>query len=545
MFEYLFRYRKHYFIGAFLLLIVNLLAAYIPQLIKNSIDSLATVNVNQQLLLIVLLSILMAIARIFSRQVLFGAGRSMEFDLKKEIFAHLLSLDIGFFQKHRTGDLLSIITNDVQSMRALAGFAVLNVINTILAFGIVIPLMFQINGLITIVFTTAIPVILFFIFVLSKEIKRYQEIVQVKLGELSNFLEENLSAIHIIKAYAQEEPEIKRFEEYNQGLKNSYLKLIEFRSFMSPIMRVITSLGLLILISCGGRFIIDGTLSQGEFAAYLLYIYRLIWPISTLGWLITVIYRSQVSYKRIHDILSTQSQITNQPNAICKYSFDKEIQFQGHKIPKGIKLAIVGAVASGKSIIAAKSLRLMEPAPGEVLIDGIDVGLIDLDSLRVLVGLVPQEAFLFPVSVAQNIAYGKDLDIALIEKLADLVQIKEEINKLPNGFNSVVGERGVSLSGGQRQRIAIARALALDPEILFLDDSLSHLDSNTSDLILKSIYEYRKSKTTILITHKLSQVQDFDLIWVVNDSKILESGSHANLLAIPNSFYRRLWEGLK
>ena len=546
-FKYLIKYHRAYFFGAILLLLVNLLAAYIPQLIKSAIDELPGLNhqaINHILISVLVLAVIMAIARIFSRQIIFGVGRQVEFDFKKLIFDHLLTLEVDFFSKQRTGDLMSIITNDVQSLRAFAGFAALNVLNTLIAFVIILPLMFELNFVITLIFVLTIPVVLFFIYVLSKGIKDYQEDVQIKLGELSNFLEENLSAIHIIKSYAQEKAEIQRFETYNNGLKQSYLKLIEFRSLMGPIMRVVASLGLIILLAWGGQAIIAETFTKGEFAAYSLYIYRLIWPISTLGWLITVVYRAQVSYKRIDDILAYPAKIANHPEAVIKKNFDEQLVIADEVVPKGSNIVIVGTVASGKSTLAYKLTHLKELTPGEILLDGVDLQKIDLGSLRKLINLVPQESFLFPISIAENIAYARELTKSEIMELAKVVSIYDEIVQLPEAFESVVGERGVTLSGGQRQRITIARALAINPEILVLDDALSNLDTVTGEQILTNITKYRQGKTTIFITHKLQFAKAADQIWVMDKGKIVEVGSHVALMAQENSLYAALWRSV-
>lgn len=519
MLKYLYQHYKWYLLGILFLIITNLLSACIPKLIKQAIDRLSDPDLIKLLLWISLLSVIMAVVRAASRQIIFAIGREIEFELKKDIFNHLVTLPPSFFAEEKQGEtssqagsLISVITNDVQSIRALGGFAMLNVFNTIIAFAVILPLMFELHVQLTWAFLALIPLVIIFVISLSTKIKDYQTWVQEELARLSNFIEQNLSGIHIIKAYAQEKSELKRFTVFNEELKNAYMKLIQVRSYIGPVMRVIASLGFVLLLYMGGKSIIDHEFSPGDFAAYSLYIQRLIWPVATLGWLITIIYRAQVSEKRINSILKVEPTIKNRENVIIKTSFDSEIELKqlNTKIIKGTMVGIIGAIGSGKTILANKLMHLKELADGEIFIDGIDIKDIELNSLRSLVNLVPQNNFLFSSSIFDNIAYAKDLTEAEVINLAKLVNIHDEIMVLPEGYQSIVGERGVTLSGGQRQRIAIARALALNSEVLVLDDSLSSLDDASSKLILHNIISLRKNKTTIFITHNEKILSEMD-----------------------------------
>jgi ATP-binding cassette, subfamily B, multidrug efflux pump len=525
---------------------VNLIGAYIPQLIKSTVDSLKDLEQKEfilnSLLLIVLLSVVMAIIRVYSRQVIFGIGRQIEFDLKKDIFNHVIKLQPSFFNQQKTGDLISIMSNDVQALRGLGGFAMLNVINTLIAFVVIIPLMFKLHVMLTWCFLGLIPLVLLFVFSLSAQIKLFQQKVQEKLGLMSNFLEANLSGIHIIKAYAQEESEINRFDFLNKSLKNNYISLVKVRSLIGPVMRVIASVGFVLLMYIGGKGIISKTFSPGDFAAYSLYIQKLIWPVATLGWLVTIIYRAQVSYKRIQDILAIKPTINDSFQAINLKSFNDKISIPSLDINliKGQNIAIIGTIGSGKSTLANKLMRLIEINDNEIFIDGIDIKNISLSSLRSLINIVPQENFLFSTSIHENIAYARDLERDDVIYLAKLVCIHDEIMNLPEAYESIIGERGVTLSGGQRQRIAIARALAINPEILILDDALSSLDNESSEKILKNILEIRKNKTTIFITHKIKIIYNMDLILVMDKNKVVEQGNHKELYLKENSIYRDL-----
>lgn len=536
-FKYIKKYFWHYVLGFFLLLFINLLGASIPQEIKKAINllqKLAEHNSDKDLisnsifytvLFVLCLAISMGLIRVWSRYLIFGVGRQIETDLKRDIFNHLIKFEPSFFQKKKTGDLISIITSDVQSLRAFSGFAMLNILNTSISFSIIVPLMYSLNSELTKYFLLIIPFMLGVIALVSRKLKNYQEDVQVKLGELSDFIEQNLSAIHIIKIYAQEKSEIERFEESNLDLKNKYLKLIKVRSLIGPIMKVIASLGFVLLLLIGGKATINSEFSLGDFAAYTLYIERLLWPIATLGWLITVAFRANVSSKRINELFNEEPKIKDTEDPVLKVSLEDRVELKklNVTIKKGTSTGIVGRIGSGKSILASKLMHLIELEDGEIFIDGIDLKKIKLSSLRSFVNLVPQENFLFSTSIKENISYARNLSDEEIYQLARDVCIYDEVINLENGFDTIVGERGITLSGGQRQRISIARALALDPDILILDDALSNVDQETCTEIFENIKRLRKNKTNILITHKESLVKDFDQILVMEKMKVIKN----------------------
>lgn len=551
---YLVKYKWGYLYGFALLIAINALAAYIPQLIKRGVENLEQLNsikdislikdLDFLILLILVLAIVMAIIRVASRRVIFGIGRSVEYDLKKSIFNHMVIMEPAFFTKQKTGDLISIITNDVQSLRALAGFAMLNIANTLIAFTIIIPLMYKLNSELTLMFLTIVPLILVFVTIISRRLKLYQELVLEKLGELSHFIEQNLSGIHIIKTYAQEDSEINRFSKVNDNLLFNYIKLVKYRSMVGPTMKVIASIGFILLLYIGGKAVISDGFSLGDFAAYSLYIERLIWPVATLGWLVTVIYRAIVSGNRIESILTQEPKIKDQASSIDKNTFENQINLAklSCKIQKGSTVGVVGTIGSGKSTIAKKIMHLIELEPNEITIDNTDLREIKLSSLRTLINLVLQENFLFSTTIKENIAYAKDLSDEEIMELAKLTNIHDEIMNLPKQYDTVIGERGVTLSGGQRQRIAIARALAINPEILILDDALSSVDNDTASKIFHNIQEMRLGKTTIFITHKIHAIKEADQIIAMDKMKIVESGKHDELIKLESGIYKMLWE---
>lgn len=522
---------------------MNSIGAYIPLRIKEAINILQAQGALEQVLIIVLiLACVMAVFRIISRQIIFGLGRQVEFDLKKKIFNHLVKQEMNYFSKQRTGDLISIITNDVQSMRALSGFATLNIMNTVIAFAVTLPPMFSLDVNLTWAFLALIPLVIGVVVSLSDKIKKFQDMVQRRLGDVSNFLEQNISGISIIKSFAQEANEIDRFNVENNALKADYLKLVSIRSFIGPVMRMIASLGLILLLYFGGRGVINSNFSLGDFAAYALYVQRLIWPVASFGWLITVIYRAQVSQRRINSVLERAPVIRDEKNAYDKDSFESEIEFTrlNQKIKKGETLTIVGTIASGKSFLAHQIMRLFEVDEDEVKIDGDCIRNIKLSSLRTLVNLVPQETFLFSTSIEENIAYAADIDHDEVVKLARAVCMHDEIEAFPSAYKTIVGEKGITLSGGQKQRLAIARALALNPEVLILDDAFSSLDNQSAKQILENIQEIRKGKTTIFITHKVQITEFSDRIFVMDKFKIVEAGSFEELKKQGKLFYELL-----
>jgi ATP-binding cassette, subfamily B, multidrug efflux pump len=559
--NYLKKYSRGYWIGGICLVLVNILAAYIPQLVKISFDKLEALSgflnisemdkimeLNDSILTLVIwivaLALVMAFFRISSRQIIFGIGRQIEVDLKKDIFNHLVKMEPEYFEKRRTGDLISIATNDVQAIRGLGGFAMLNLANSVFAFITVLPLMFALHVNLTWSFLSIVPCIILLIITFSDKIKSYQNIVQERLGELSGFIEQNLSGIHIIKSYGQEENEVRRFVVQNEILRSDYLRLAWIRSFIGPLMRVLASIGFVLLLYFGGEGVIKSSFSTGDFAAYSLYIQRLIWPVTTLGWIMTMIYRAEVSQKRIADILDVEPVIKDTEDSISKKDFRESLIISdcGVTINKPSTVAIVGTIGAGKSVLAHKLMHLKPLEDNEFTIDGVDLKKIILNDLRTLINLVPQENFLFSTSIFNNISYAKDLSREEVIELAKLVNIHDEILSFKNGYETIVGERGITLSGGQRQRIAIARALALDSEILILDDALSSLDDNTAKEILSKILIKRKNKTTIFITHKIGIIENFDQILVMDKLKIVEAGTHEELLN--KNLYRQLRESL-
>lgn len=556
MLPYLLKYKWAYAAGFSFLIVINALGAYIPQLIKKGINLLEQLSlehhlaleINNQLNLTILTIIgfafIMAVTRTMSRKIIFGIGRSVEYDLKKSLFNHMVTMQPAFFTKQKTGDLISIITNDVQSLRSLAGFGMLNIANTIIAFAILIPLMIQLNTKLTLYFLSLIPLILFFVTMISRRLKKYQEIVLKKLGEITHFIEQNLSGIHIIKTYAQEDSETKRFQKENLGLLENYLKLVKYRSIVGPAMRVIASLGFILLIYIGGRGIINESFSLGDFAAYSLYIERLIWPVATLGWLVTVFYRATISTDRIKEILDKVPSIKDRDNALDKDLFTKEINLKklGCTIQHGSTVGIVGTIGSGKTILANKMMHLIELEDDEILIDDVDIKDISLNSLRSLINLVPQDNFLFSTTIKENIAYAQDLSDEEIMNLAKLTNVHDEIMSFPDQYETVVGERGITLSGGQRQRLAIARALAINPKILVLDDALSSVDNETATKIFHNIQAARQGKTTIFVTHKIHSIKDADKIIAMDKLKINEFGQHDELIQKEGGIYKMLWE---
>jgi ATP-binding cassette subfamily B protein len=469
---------------------------------------------------VLVLALVMAFLRTASRWVIFGLGRQIEFDLKSDIFKHLLRFEPKFFTKYKAGDLISIMTNDVQAIRGLVGFAVLNLLNTIIAFIIIIPLMYRLNAILTLAFLLLVPLVLVSVTAVSKQIKHYQELVQEKLAEISRFIEENLSAIHIIKSYGQESSEMKRFALQNEGLLAYYLKLVRARTYMGPLMKVIASAGFILLLYFGARAVYQETFTIGDFAAYSLYIERLIWPVATLGWMVTIIYRAKVSGVRIAELFAFQPMILDKPNAIKITTFQTSIKLPYLKNEPEIRanemLAVVGSIGSGKSTLARKLLRLEDSKRGEILVDGIDITDISLESLRSVISLVPQDSLLFSASIEENILYACEYqDPEHARSLANLVAIDTEIENMPKGYDTLVGERGITLSGGQRQRFTIARALARKPKVLILDDALSSVDDSTAAIIVANIKNLRKGLCTIFITHKLSLAEQMDRTLVI------------------------------
>jgi ATP-binding cassette, subfamily B, multidrug efflux pump len=552
-------------LGTVALLIVNALGVYIPLLIRNSIDELQTSfsfdRVRYYVILTLILASIMWVIRVASRMWIFGVGRQVEFDLKQRIFEHLLTLDTSYFAATPTGDLINRATSDVENIRRMLGFAVLSLVNTVFAYALTLPIMLSIDRWLTLLALTIYPVMFFVVWLFSHRLRSEQLEVQQRLSDLSELIQEDMSGISLIKIYSQEENERRAFANSNRELLNSNLALARTRTILFPMLQGLASGSLLILLVFGSGAIADGRVDLGGFIALILYVERLVFPTALLGFTLTVYQRGEVSIDRLEGIFTTAPQVRDVTNPIplppqgfkgtltakhLTYTFPSAgvpaLDNLSFEIAAGETVAIVGPIGSGKSTFANAVPRLLDIAPGQLFLDGIDITQLRVRDLRGAIAYVPQDSFLFSTTIQNNICYGNPVaEFFEVENAAKQAQIHGEILNFPQQYETVVGERGITLSGGQRQRTALARALLLDAPVLILDDALSSVDNQTATDILKNLSTGTRRQTVIFISHQMSAAATADRLFVMEQGKIVQIGTHTELMK-QSGLYQNLWE---
>lgn len=552
-------------LGTIALLIVNILGVYIPLSIRNSIDQLqgefSLDRLSRSALLLLVLSAIMWCFRMLSRTTIFGVGRQVEFGLKQRIFQHLLTIEPGYFSSNTSGDLINRATSDVDNIRRLVGFAVLSFINIIFAYTLTLPAMLRINVRLTLLAIAVYPVMLITVQLFSGRLRRYQADIQVKLSNLSELIQEDMSGMSLIRIYAQENQERQAFRQKNQKLLEANLKLAKTRNLLFPAIEGISYISLLILLWLGTRAIASGQITVGDFVALVLFVERLVFPTALLGFTITAYQQGEVSIDRVESITKAEPKIKNAPHAIALPLEDirGEITarhltytYPGSNIPAlydvsfridpGETVAIVGSIGSGKSTLANAIPRLLNIESGELFLDNCDITKIDLATLRKAIAYVPQDSFLFSTTIKNNIRYSEPLiEGTEVVQAAKQAQIHPEIQTFPQEYETLVGERGITLSGGQRQRTSLARALLAEAKVLILDDALSSVDNETATRILNSLSPTRTKKTVIFISHQLSAAATCDRILVMDEGKIVQNGTHENLVR-EIGLYQSLWQ---
>jgi ATP-binding cassette subfamily B multidrug efflux pump len=548
-------------VGIGALVVVNLLGVGIPLVLRRAINQLET-NLEPRAILgyglgIIGLASLMWLIRMVSRLVLFGVGRQVEFDLKQKLFEHFLRLDQHYFSQHPPGELISRATSDVDNVRRLVGFSVLSLVNTVLAYGLTLPVMLGISVPLTLAALAVYPFLFLLVYAFGDTLRAQQAQVQERLAELSDLIQEDMSGMALIKIYAQEAVEQRGFAQLNRELLQDNLALARTRSFLFPLFGGIASLSFLVLLWLGSQAMEAQTLTLGGFVALLLYVERLVFPTALLGFTITALQRGQVSIERVEALLREVPQIQNAPTAQRLPSVRGELTvrhltytYPGQTQPAlrevsfslspGETLVVVGPVGAGKSTLIQALCRLLPIAPGQVFLDGYDITQLDLSDLRRGIAYVPQESFLFSAPLADNIRYGEpEADMGRVEGAAVQAQIHGEILTFPAQYETLVGERGITLSGGQRQRTALARGLLVSAPVLLLDDALASVDSQTAQGIIQSITAL--DRTIILATHHLGIAPLADRVLVLAQGQVVQQGTHSELVQQPG-WYQELWQ---
>jgi len=561
--KYLKPFKKELFIGVIALLIVNILSVIIPLEVKNIIDQLQ-VGFSRNFIIskslwLILLATLMGVIRLSSRQIVFGIGRKVEVKLRQQLFEHLLIQDPDWVQKMGSGDIIARATSDVENVRRLLGFTVLSLCNIILAYSLTIPSMFSINKILTISSLLIFPLILGIVGLFGGRMVNQRRLQQEALSKLSDLIQEDLSGISAIKIYAQESSEYDQFNKFNKAYRNAAIKLARTASTLFPLLQGISSISLLLLLALGTSQLENGFITIGGLVALILYVERLVFPTALLGFTLNTFQLGQVSLDRIEDIFQSEPKIKNNKSyknsnkAIkglieakdlkIRYESSKSNALNGIdlKISPGELVAIVGPVGCGKTTLAKALGRTIDIPNDQLFIDNIDVKKIDLKYLRKNVAIVPQEAFLFTSTISENLRYGDPkASIKLVETSARQAGLSEDITNFPKGYNTIVGERGITLSGGQRQRTALGRALLVNAPVIVLDDALASVDNKTASKIIKEIRD-NKNKTILMISHQLSVAATCDRVLVMDKGKIIQEGVHKELIK-KNGLYKNLWE---
>ena len=568
--KYLLKYKTNLLLGFFIIIIARILLLFTPGLIRNSvnvIDEFRKGNVTdieivqteliENIFLILLAAISAGIFTFLTRQTIINVSRYVEFDLKNEIYNQYQKLSLSFYKKNQTGDLMNRISEDVSRVRMYVGPAIMYSTNTITLLVITFFYMYKQSPELTLYTVSPLPILSFTIYKLSRIINIKSKIVQESLSNLSSFSQEIFTGIKIVKSYSMQASNTDKFEEISQVNKENQVSLAKMQALFFPLMILLIGVSNIFVIYIGGKQYLDGSIeSIGIIAEFIIYVNMLTWPVASLGWISSIVQQAEASQKRINEFLIEKSEIKNAKNGIKKVNGKiefKNIFFKytdsnvqalngiSFLIKPKSSLGIIGVTGSGKTTALKLITRSYNTSSGEILLDDHSLNKIDLVHLRENIGVVPQDSFLFSDTIINNIRFGNEkASKKEIEKVCEIAGIHKEILKFKDQYNTMLGERGVNLSGGQKQRICIARALVKKPKILIMDDCLSALDTETEEKIIKSLNEYIKDTTTIISSHRISSIQNLDKIIVLNDGKIIQKGSHEELIN-ENGYYKQLY----
>jgi len=554
-----------YILGVVWLIFVDLLQLLLPEILRRFTDDLqANVLGSQEIfrygLYVLIIGFLLAFFRFLWRIYIIGTSKKLEFELRNKLFSHLLTLSTNYFNKSKTGDLMAHATNDINAVRAALGPGIVMIIDAIFITIIATTMMFLTTDVrLTFLALLPLPFLAFSALRFGKTINQRFRMVQESFSSLTETVQENLSGIRVVKTFVQEEPEIQKFAEKNQNVFNKQMHLIRIFGLFQPLIFFISSLSYLIVIVYGGSLVINRHISLGDFIAFSTYLALLIWPMMAAGWVVNMLQRGSASMARINTILSQEPEIIDGEDAVELPEIRGDVRFDNVsfkfpdsqeyalknvnlEIPSGSTLGVIGRTGSGKSTVASLLLHLFETNEGTITIDDKPIETIKIRSLRDHIGYVDQDSFLFSTTIAKNIAFGVDeASEDEIRRVAKIAQVHENIVDFPKGYETFVGERGVTLSGGQKQRISIARALIKNPQILILDDSLSAVDTDTEEKILHHLSAEMKDKTSIVIAHRISTIKDCDNIVVIDEGEVIEEGTHEELIN-RRGLYTRLYE---
>ena len=565
LYRYVLRYRRSAALGFFSVASAIALTMYLPQVLGAIIDGLKSGELSEPALMrligkLLVVSLLGSLFSIFMRRILLGLAQRVEFDIRRDVFAHLSRMDHGFFQRERTGDIMTKMSSDLFSVKDMVGQGLLQGSRIVIGFPVAFGIMFTLNHELALIVMGIIPVISIVFFILIRMIRSRYDAVQDQFSNISNFCQENFGGFRTVKGFGIEERMKDRFRELNDIYIQRTMKLTRVEEPVWPFMVFMFAVGTLLLLLAGGRRVIEGELSLGDFVKFNQYLLILQWPMLALGWTSNLFQRGIASWKRIRTIIDARPDIRDGAHTDPQLRLVegdihlREVSYTANErkllsdvtlsIPSGQVLGITGPTGSGKTLLISLLCRLIDPTSGRITIGEHDIRSFPLAVLRQQIGLAPQEAFLFSDTLANNIALGLNGDTTTsmpheerVAWAAGVAHLSDDVERFPEKFSTMLGERGVTLSGGQRQRTAISRALALEPRVLILDDVFSAVDTQTEAKILGQLLPVLRQRTAILVSHRVSTLKHADRIIVMEDGKIAQDGTHASLIAVPG-YYR-------
>ncbi len=558
-------HRRSLLAGMLLVFVSNVFNTAVPRFVQHGIDALGRgapfADVRTTVLLLVGVALAGGVARYGMRQLLNSASRRVEYDVRNALYQDIQRMSAEFYDRYPTGDVMARTTNDLQAVRMVAGPALMYLADTMIRAALAIPLMLAISPRLTgiaLLPLISLPVVMT---IVGRVIHRRSEAIQAQFSTLTSHAHENLSGVRIVRAYRQERAEEAHFEALNRDYADKNLALARVQGLFHPLLALLGGLGAVAVLAIGGRLVLAGRITVGEFVAFGIYLVMLVWPMIALGWVVNLVQRGAASMGRINQLFRERPAIADPehpvplppaagaralafehvwfryPNAHERGWVLEDVSFE---LPAGRSLAIVGATGAGKTTLADLIVRAYDPERGRILLDGVDIRTLSLAALRHAVGFVPQETFLFGETLRENVLLGAP-DDGRLERAAATSQLAEAIASLPDGYDTILGERGINLSGGQKQRAAIARALAQDPPLFVLDDALSAVDAHTEARILGALRSALEGRTSVTISHRLAAVRDADLILVLDGGRVVERGTHTELVQAAG----RYWELLR
>jgi ATP-binding cassette subfamily B multidrug efflux pump len=551
---YVWRYWRRYLVGALCLFATATLVMWIPWWIREAVRIIESGgslrDVTFYAAVIGAAALVQGVTRACSRALIFNAGRDVEYDLRNDLFAHLEKLPLSFYHSQRTGDLMSRMINDISAVRTMLGPGILNFVNAPLYLVYAIVLMLSIDVRMTLAALVPFPLLILAVAKFRGRILKSSLEVQQQMSNLSSHVQENLSGIHVVKAYTREEFQTRQFIALNEDFQIKSLELARMRGIISPIMQGFNALTVLIVIWYGGVRVIEGDLLVADIVAFVAYLNVLAWPTAAFGWMLSLVERGRAAMKRLEEILKTVPEIASPQEPMPLRPLKEGIEFRdvsfaygrqsngrgalegiNFSLPVGRSVGLVGRIGSGKSTVAQLVPRLLDVSSGAIFMDGQDIRKVSLRDLRKKLGYVPQDPFLFSMSLRRNLAFGRDeVSDEALRRAVSIAKLDRDLEIFPQGLDTIVGERGVTLSGGQKQRATLARALVIDAPVLILDDCLSSVDAQTEAEILHELRSILKEKTCLIISHRISAVKEAEEILVLDEGRIIERGTHEELI---------------